>query len=118
RGAVGVPGGSGGSRRELALHYRRLGRGGERLARAEDEHLDRRRRELELVRDLAIGKPTPLPENDRPALVQRHRLERLLEPDQLLAVLAMRSSHRLLRDLERIRGFRQMPASLAGVALV
>ena len=52
---------------------------------AEDQCLDRRAREIELLGDLPVGAAAPLAEDDRTALKVGHVVECLFEPDELLA---------------------------------
>src|SRR5436309_15935162 len=68
------PGGAVGA---LALLQRRwaLQAPGERTAGPEEQRLDRGLRELELLRDLAVGEALPLAEEDRAALLLGHLLE-------------------------------------------
>ena len=73
----------------------------ERAPGAEDQRLDRRLGDLELLGDLAIGEALPLAEQDRAALLLGHRRERVLDPDQLVA-LAARAGNDLL-DAPRSR---------------
>ena len=58
---------------------------GEGAPCAEDQCLDRRAREIELLGDLAVGAAAPLAEDDRAALKVGHVVECLFEPDELLA---------------------------------
>ena len=51
------------------------------------------------VGDLAIGEALPLPQQDRAALLLGHRCERVLDPDQLVA-LATRAGDDLLDHAE------------------
>ena len=75
---------------------------GERAAGAEDQRLDGRLGDLELLGDLAIGEPLPLAQQDRAALLLGHRRERILDSDQLV-VLPARAGNDLLDDLEVAR---------------
>jgi hypothetical protein len=71
----------------------------ERAPGPEDERLDRRLRQLELLGDLAIRQALPLAQEDRAALAVGHPLEHVLEPHQL--VRSRRGGGRqLLHDLE------------------
>src|SRR5207245_5289848 len=59
--------------------------------------------ELQLLGNLAIGEPLPLAQQDRAALVLRHRLERVLEPDQLVRAPVVLRRDDLLQHLEVVR---------------
>ena len=58
--------------------------------------------ELQLLGDLAIREPLPLAQQDRAALLLGHQRERVLDPDQLVALPA-RAGDDLLDDLEVAR---------------
>ena len=70
----------------------RLGRrlvaepGRERTTCPEEQCLDGSLREIELVADLLVRQALPFPQEERPALLFRHRIERLGEPNQLVRV--------------------------------
>ena len=74
----------------------------ERAPGAEDERLDSGLRDLELGGHLAIGEALPLPQQDRAALLLRHRRECVLDPDQLVS-LAARARDDLLDHLKVAR---------------
>src|SRR5919198_1955671 len=57
---------------------------GQRAARSEDQGLDRRLGQLELLGDLAVRQPLPLAQQDRALLVGRQPRERVGEPRQLV----------------------------------
>src|SRR4029079_4767528 len=84
----------------LALLLGLLERPGERAASAEDQHLDRRLGEVELLGDLPSRESLPLAQEDRAALVLGHLLEGLLDPDQLERLLTFARRDDLLQNLE------------------
>ena len=74
----------------------------ERAPGAEDQRLDGRLGDLELLGDLAVGKPLPLAQEDGPALLLGHPGERVLDPDQLVP-LAVRTGDDFLDHAEVAR---------------
>ena len=74
----------------------------QRAASAEDQRLDGRLGDFELLGDLAIREPLPFAQQDRATLLLRHAGERVLDPDQLV-VLPARAWDDLLDHLEVAR---------------
>ena len=76
--------------------------GCKRAPRAKDQRLDSRLRHVELSGDLAVRQSLPLAEQDRAALRLGHRLQGVLQPDELVAALLTRR-YDLLQHLEVVR---------------
>src|SRR2546423_12403493 len=81
----------------------------QRAPRAEDEGLDRRLRQLQLRRDLAVGEALPFAQEDRAPLALRHLLEHVLEAYELVGKPA-RSRGKLLDALEARSRLEPLPA--------
>ena len=100
----------------LARHRLVLEALGEGSPRTEDQRLDRRARQAELLGDLAVGAAAPLAEDERAALQVGHVVERLVEPDELVA-RAVSPGSDLLQDLRVAQDLVVAPASArAGAA--
>jgi hypothetical protein len=76
---------------------------------AKDQRFHGRLRDTELVCDLRVGQPFPFPEQERPAQVGRHLLQRILQADQLV-VLPLGGGDSLVHLVEVCRVLEPDPA--------